>query len=159
MFLRENLAILWARCRSHSSTTCCLRLFTSGVAPTTNFNLRWFRCCRKILSLTLRSYFYNIRNMLFSCWSFKIVLSIFDSARAPLAISHHRWDFPHRWWTIFTFDVTSFDAMYQEFCFWFWLERSVFLSLWLKYIFLHFWHNILFLKINFNQREIIPFIS
>jgi hypothetical protein len=48
--------------------------------------------------------------MLFSYWSFKIVLSIFDSARAPLVISHHRWDFPHRWWNIFTFDVTSFDA-------------------------------------------------
>jgi hypothetical protein len=43
-------------------------------------------------------------------WSFKIVLSIFDSVRAPLVISHHRWDFPHRWWNIFTFDVTSFDA-------------------------------------------------
>jgi hypothetical protein len=48
--------------------------------------------------------------MLFSYWSFKIVLSIFDSARAPLVISHHRWDFPHRWWNMFTFDVTSFDA-------------------------------------------------
>jgi hypothetical protein len=88
---------------SLSSTTCCLRLFTSGVAPSTNFNLRWFSCFRKILSLTLRSYFYNIRNMLFSCWSFKIVLSIFDSARPPLVISH-------RCWNIFTFDVTSFDA-------------------------------------------------
>ena len=79
---------------SHSSTTCCLRLFTSGVAPSTNFNLRWFSCSRKILSLALRSYFYRIRNMLFSYWSFKIVLSIFDSARAPLVISHVGGIFP-----------------------------------------------------------------
>ena len=67
------------------------------------FYLRWFSCCRKILSLALRSYFYKIRNKLFSYWSFKIVLSIFDSACAALVISHH-------WWNIFTFDVTSFDA-------------------------------------------------
>ena len=72
---------------SHSSTTCCLRLFTSGVAPSTKFNLRWFSCCRKILSLTLRSYFYKIRNMLFSYWSFKIVLSI-------LIVRVHLWWFP-----------------------------------------------------------------
>jgi hypothetical protein len=62
-------------------------------------------CCRKNISLALRSYFYRIRNMLFSYWSFKIVLSIFDSARAPLVISHHRWSYnlylaPHRKWTI-----------------------------------------------------------
>jgi hypothetical protein len=49
--------------------------------------------------------------------SFKIVLSIVDSARAPLVISHHRWDFPHRWWNMFTFDVTSFDAIKIILCF------------------------------------------
>jgi hypothetical protein len=45
----------------------------------------------------------DLRKYVISYWSFKIVLSIFDSVRAPLVISHHRWN-------IFRFDVTSFDA-------------------------------------------------
>jgi hypothetical protein len=41
-------------------------------------------------------FLYN-KKYVISYWSFEIVLSSFDSAHAPLVISHHWWDFPHRW--------------------------------------------------------------